>query len=122
MTDNYIFCPFCGTTNWSIDRSGSFNGNALEYYKCQDCKDFSYTNIIERHESSIGLKYYSRNRFSVVSTIYPYIISIFYDKNSTQIQDYDSHEVILVLDHCVNFNWYKNEELVDKIRKYVLFS
>jgi hypothetical protein len=120
MTYSYIFCPLCGAVKWLTDKTGSLNGARLEQYKCSGCKKFIYTDIIEAVEGTI--KYYSRKRFSVVATVGKYIVSVFYHNNSTQFQDADTDEVILVLNSAVTFNWYKNEELIEKIRKYLLFS
>lgn len=120
---DYIFCPFCGSNKWISDKSGGYNyKDRLESHKCSGCKNFTYCNIIKQEKSPAGLEIFSKGRFSVVAKIRPYIISVFYEKGSTQFQDIDSNDVILVLNRVVTFNWYKNEELVDKIKKYVVFS
>jgi len=121
---DYIFCPFCGGNKWISDRTGGHpTGNGrLESHKCAGCKKFTYVNSIKKEKSPAGLEIFSKSRFSVVAKIEPYIISVFYEKPATQFQDINTNNVILVLNSAVTFNWYKNEELVDKIKKYVVFS
>lgn len=122
MSYDYIFCPLCGAVKWITDKSGAFAGGKLESHKCSGCKKFTYVNLFNKTLSPAGLEVWARSRFSVVARIEPYIVSVFYHKNSTQFQNADSNEVILVLNSAVTFNWYKNEELVDKIKKYLVFS
>lgn len=119
---NYIFCPFCGCSKWLSDKKGNYNGSNLEYYKCLGCKKFTYNIISVKKTSSQGLEYFDREIFSVVVWLGKYMISVFYHNNSTQFQDEESREVILVLDHAVKFNWYKEEELFKKVKTYVVFS
>lgn len=122
MTTDYIFCPLCGATKWITDKTGYANKGKLTAHKCSGCKKFNYTNhtgIIE-HQVLVGVT--QTTRYSVVADIETYRISVFYHANTTQFQDIDSNNVVLVLNSAVSFNWYKNEELIDKIKKYLLFS
>jgi hypothetical protein len=124
MTTDYIFCPLCGATKWITDKTGSAHADKgrLTKHKCSSCKKFSYTNHSALIEHNILVGITQITRYSVVADIDPYRISVFYHANSTQFQDIDCNNVILILNSAVTFNWYKNEELIEKIKKYVLFS
>lgn len=121
-TTDYIFCPFCGAIKWTNDKSRYADGGRLEYHKCQGCKKFIYTNHIKNVKSPQGLEYFEKTRYSVEATVDKYKVTVFYHKKSTQFIDIDTGHVILVLSSPVTFNWYKNEELVEKIKKYLVFS
>lgn len=122
MSQDYIFCPFCGGVKWISDKTGYADGGRLASHKCAGCKKFTYVNHTElvKHPVLEGIT--KTTRYSVQADILPYRIIVFYHKNSTQFQDINTHQVILVVNSAVAFNWYKNEELVDKIKKYVVFS
>ena len=120
--NDYIFCPFCGGITWITDKSGYAKNGRLESHKCESCKKFTYVNHFEKTTSPGGLEHFRKSRFSIDARIDPYQVTVFYHKDSTQFRDIHSGYVILVLKQAVAFNWYKNEELVDKIKKYVVFS
>jgi hypothetical protein len=121
MTQDYIFCPFCGSTKWTLNKTKSINGE-LKSKQCSFCKKFTYVDItsLVEHKFLVGIT--QTTRFSVEAIIDKYRITVFYHNNSTQFQDMDSYDVILVVNSAVSFNWYKNEELLSKIKKYLVFS
>ncbi len=121
-TQDFIFCPFCGSIRWTTDKSGYAQKGRLERNTCAGCHKFHYVNHLEHTTSSSGLEIFCKKRYSVEATIDPYIIKVNYLEARTEFQDLDTYQVILTLDTAITFNWYKNEELVDKIKKYVLFS
>lgn len=121
-TTDFIFCPFCGGVKWTVDKSRKVAEGTLEYHKCQLCKKFVYTNVWNSGTSSAGLEVMNKRRYSVEAIIPPYKIQVFYLDNKTNFIDYDSGDLVLEVNLAVTFNWYKNEELVDKIKKYVVFS
>lgn len=122
MSCEYIFCPFCGSPEWISDKTGRYNSDPLEYYKCRLCKKFTYHVVMVKEKTPLGLEVFQRKIFSITVKIDKYMISVFYHNNSTQFQDEETREVILVLDQAVNFNWYKYEELIKKVKTYVVFS
>lgn len=122
MSQNYIFCPLCGGVKWISDKSGYINAGRIETNKCGACKKFTWTThtALVAHQVLVGIT--KTTSFSVQADISHYRITVFYHKNSTQFQDLDTNEVILTVNSAVAFNWYKNEELVSKIKTYILFS
>lgn len=122
MSCGYYFCPFCANSNWTVDKSGSFHDKTLQYHRCQKCKKFTYNTYQVKEVTEQGLEIFQRKFFSIIATVDEYIISVFYHNNSTQFQDESTREVILVLDQAIQFNWYKQDELIKKIKTYVVFS
>lgn len=123
MTKDYIFCPFCGGIKWTTDKSGQTNHGQLESYECSDCKKFYYSNHIEHTKSKeTGIEIFSKQRYKVEAKIESYTITVNYIKNTTLIEYTNGYGTVIELKHAVNFNWYKNEELMEKIKTYLVFS
>lgn len=128
MSPDFIFCPFCGATKWIIDKTGapisilaSFKGQ-LEHHKCSGCKNFTYSNIMEHDKSLAGLEYFKKIRYSVQAIIKPYEIDVSYVDKHTTLTEWETGKVLLKLNSAITFNWYKNEDLIEKIKKYLVFS
>lgn len=123
---DFIFCPLCGGVKWLVDKSrGVGNTPAkLETHKCNACKKFTYTNHIVPVKVPSILEIFASDitRYSIEATIGNYDISVFYKDKVTNFRDHTTMKLILSLDQAVTFNWYKNEELIAKIKKYVIFS
>jgi hypothetical protein len=123
MSQDYIFCPFCGGTKWITDKTKSAPGGKLTYHMCAGCKKFIYTDITTLIDHPILVSIYQTTRYSVKATIDPYIIEVLYKQNITNFWDSDDpSKLIMTVNSAVTFNWYKNEELIKKIKKYVVFS
>lgn len=128
MTHNnpqeYIFCPFCGSIKWITDKTGSSGkGQRLSYHKCSGCKKFTYTNVTVLIDHPILVGVTHTQRYSVEAEIGNYKITVFYyDKSMTEFVDLDKREVVLTINSPISFNWYKNDELISKIKTYVVFS
>ncbi len=118
MKQDYIFCPLCGATKWTTTKLHKFE----DHYTCSGCEKFQYINRVEHVKSESGLEYFQKRRYSVYAEIYPYTVSVYYDDNRTDFADADSQRIILSVPRAVAFNWYKGEDLVEKIKKYLLFS
>lgn len=127
-TTDFIFCPFCGAVKWITDKTGAIQAHhpggagTLESHKCSGCKKFTYINHWALGKSPAGLDIFNKTRFSVQADIEPYRILVLYKENITQFLDLYDKKLVLQVNACVTFNWYKNEELVDRIKKYVVFS
>lgn len=125
MNYDFIFCPFCGATKWTIDKTGAppagIKGQ-LEYHKCSGCKNFTYTNLVAHDKSPGGIEYFKKTRYSVVAIIKPYEIVVSYVDKHTTFTDWDTGNILLMLNSAITFNWYKHEDLIDKIKKYLVFS
>lgn len=119
---DFIFCPLCGGTKWITDPTGYADGGKLTYKKCTNCKKFTYINhtAIVEHAFLVGVTHTSK--YEIDATIDPYRIKVNYHKGFTQFLDAYSNKLVLEVQTAVNFNWYKNEALVKKIKTYVLFS
>ena len=119
---DYIFCPFCGGIGWITDKTRSDGKGRLTYHKCASCKKFAYTNITTLMDHPVLVGVTHTERYSVEAEISHYRIYVHYHINRTEFEDLDKFEVILTIDTAINFNWYKNDELVSKVKTYVLFS
>jgi len=122
MTINYIFCPLCGGVKWITDKSGNLQNIKLDMFKCSGCKKFLYKNAIEPVEHPTLLNITKTNRYSIEAEIEQYHVSVYYYNNTTEFRDAKSWKIILILNQVISFNWYKSEELVAKIKKYILLS
>ena len=120
--NDYIFCPFCGATKWVTDKTQATAKGKLTFHRCSSCKKFSYTNITTLIDHPILVGITQTTRYSVEAEISHYKILVSYYKDETEFEDTDKREVILTVNSAVQFNWYKNEELISKIKKYILFS
>ena len=122
MINDYIFCPFCGEAEWISDKTGSTKEGRLSYYKCKECKKFSYTNIsmLVKHNFLIGVT--EIKRYEVKAEVYPYLVTIAYLANKTIITDADSNKQIIELDKALEFDWYRDEKILEKIKFYLVFS
>lgn len=123
MTVDFIFCPLCGATKWLTTKTRASAQGRLTDNKCSGCKKFTYTNVtcLIKHPILIGIT--QTVRYSIEATIEPYRIGVFYQEPIvTNIWDSDTSQNLLSLNQAVTFNWYKNDELLDKIKKYILFS
>lgn len=119
---NFIFCPLCGGVKWITDKTGYADNGKLTYHKCAACKKFSYTNHTKLVDHPILVGVTHTTGYEVEAKIMPYKIRVNYHHNHTQFSDEASNKLILEVNTAVKFNWYKNEELVNKIKKYVVFS
>ncbi len=123
MTVDFIFCPLCGATKWLTTKTRASTKGKLTDHTCSGCKNFTYTNVTcpVKHSVLVGIN--QTVRHSVEVTIKPYLIAVYYqDPPATYINDSKTLERLVTLKSAVTFNWYKNEELLDKIKKYILFS
>lgn len=118
MKQDYIFCPLCGASKWTTTKLHKTE----EHYKCSECEKFRYTNRIEHATSEGGLEYFQKKRYSIYAEVYPYTVSVYYYDNRTDFADADSQTIILRLPRAIDFNWYRDEDLINKIKKYLLFS
>lgn len=123
MNDDFIFCPLCGESSWLTDKSRTYDEARLESHKCSDCKKFTYTNIVKKAESELGLFFYHKTRHSIEAEVGEYLINtLCQDGGQTQIRYVNDWKIILTLNKVVGFNWYKSEEITLKVKKYLLFS
>lgn len=125
MSYEYIFCPFCGGSLWITDRTQrvtTSSGGKITHNKCDSCKAFSYSNISVPVEHPLLFAITESKRLQVTAWILPYKIIVNYLDNFTEFYELDGGKFILKINQAVNFDWYKNEELVEKIKKYVVFS
>ena len=110
----YIFCPFCGSPKWITDTSSIRHWN-----QCADCKYFKYYNR-EVKLIAQGVSYLIKD--CVIAAFEPYTVCVDYIKNTTDIYHTRKHSLMVTLPRAIEFNWYKQEELVDKIKTYITFS
>jgi hypothetical protein len=122
MNEDYIFCPLCGGMKWLVDKTGTSHDGRLTFHECSSCKNFNYTNetVIVKSEILIGVT--NTSRLSVMADIFPYLISVYYKENKTEIMDTDSFKLLLRFNKVIQFNWYRSEEVIDKIKKFLVFS
>lgn len=122
MSIDFIFCPLCGATKWNIDRNQPHPDGKVASYKCNGCKNFTYKNItsIVKHSILVGIT--QTTRLSIDAKIEPYFISVNYKVKQTDFLDCESGKLLLSVNTAVAFNWYKNEELINKVKKYLVFS
>lgn len=121
-TQDYIFCPFCGSVKWTTDKSGYAQEGRLEKHECSGCKKFTYTNHMQHTKSPAGLEIFEKKRYSVVAHIDPYLITVNYFDKTTIFESWSTGTLILSLGAAVTFNWYKNDDLLEKIKLYTVFS
>lgn len=122
MINDYIFCPFCGEVEWISDKTGSCAKGRLSYYKCKGCKKFSYTNISMLVKDTFLHGVTELKRYEVKAEVEPYLITIAYFANKTIISDAYSHQQIIELDKVIEFDWYKDDKILEKIKFYLVFS
>lgn len=122
MINDYIFCPFCGEVEWLVDKTGTAKEGRLAYYKCKGCKKFSYTNISMPFKSTILECVTEVKRYEVKAEIEPYIVTIAYLANKTIITDSFSRKPVIELDKVIEFDWYKDDKILEKIKFYLVFS
>lgn len=122
MSYDFIFCPLCGGSKWLTDKTRSNIDGKLIQHKCADCKEFIYINHTTAFEHPVLVGLTKTVRYSIQVRIYDYIIVVNYHDNTTVFESYDSGDLILKLNVAVAFNWYKNEDLIEKIKKYIVFS
>jgi hypothetical protein len=123
MTVDFIFCPLCGATKWLTNKTRASAQGRLTEHRCSGCKNFTYTNVtcLVKHAVLVGIT--QSVRHSIEATIKPYKIGVFYQEPIvTNIWDSETSQLLLSLNSAVTFNWYKNEELIEKVKKYILFS
>lgn len=122
--NDYIFCPLCGSMAWTIDRSTGGNDTRTEHHGCIECQKFSYTNttILSHIDPVTNICYFSKTRKSETAVIGPYFITILFNHNFTSIRYAKDLELILSLDQVIPFDWYKGDDLLEKINTYMVFS
>jgi hypothetical protein len=125
MSTNYIFCPFCGGSTWTTDKTREAMGGRLESYKCGECQKFIYIEHLKRGQllSPSGLIFIERKPYQIEALIGKYQVIVYCAQNATHFLDFQENKVILALGYVVKFNWYAREEvLLDKIKTYLVFS
>lgn len=122
MSYDYIFCPLCGSVKWQTDKTGYADKGRLEEHKCTSCQNFVYVNHITHETTENGLKVFYKKSYSIKAYIGEYTINVSHFNNWTEILDADAFTVILHLDKALTFNWYSDEAVVEKIKKYLVFS
>jgi hypothetical protein len=128
MTFDYIFCPLCANDRWLADKTGKFDDARLEKFTCGKCRKFIYINTVKDKQiyNPYDLLIISsdKKRFSTIAHIQRYRISIFHHKQSSLIEDLeDSLKVLLSLEQELTINWYqKEEDIINKIKTYIVFS
>jgi len=128
MTVDFIFCPLCGASKWLTDKTGSCSTGKLTKYNCSGCKNFKYVNVTRLVKHSVLVGITQTVRYSVEAVIKPYSVTVFYfsgingdEPGFTNIRS-DTGELLVSIKSIITFNWYKDELLLDKIKKYILFS
>lgn len=116
QSQDYIFCPLCGEHNWKVDKTQF----PVTIHTCSDCKKFIYTEITKTTESSIGLKIYHKELRTEEVSVDEYHIHINHQENWTEVQK--DYSVILKLPKAVVFDWYRETNIKDKIKKFLVFS
>lgn len=125
MTYDFIFCPLCGATKWLADKTLGDPRGKLTVHKCSGCKKFKYTNITVPVEHPIFTAVTQSIRYEVLADIAPYSIRVHHLDNFTEIYDHDARSadnLIIKLEKAIPFNWYSDEDVIEKIKKYLLFS
>ncbi len=122
MIEDYIFCPLCGGVDWTSDKTGTTKEARLTWYKCTACKKFSYTNATSIVKNTFLIGVTEVKRYAVKAEIEPYRINILHDVNETVIRDAYTSKEILTIAKALDFNWYRPEEVIEKIKFYLLFS
>ena len=112
---DYIFCPLCGEHSWRTDKT-----QFPTIHSCSDCKNFSYTEITKTLISSIGLKIYHRELETETVIMDDYEIRINHQEKWTEV--IKNYEVILKIQKALIFDWYKDKDVKDKIKKFLVFS
>src|SRR5688572_4454448 len=103
MNSDFIFCPFCGSSDWITDKTRQYNDEMFISNKCAGCNNFGYAGTKDSlHE--------------IHATMRPYKVVVDYEFEFTGIYALDN-STILYLEQLINFNWYKYEETLDKIKK-----
>lgn len=118
MTKDFIFCPFCGEVEWTVDKSRAGEGDA---FSCSKCKKFTYINIMQHKKTESGFEYFEKVRSSIRADLEIYAIEIDYLDKKTIIKD-SWLTTILTLHKIIDFNWYNQDEVIEKVKKYLVFS
>ena len=115
---NYIFCPLCSNHNWKrIERSSLVQ---LTEHRCESCNNFEYTEVSKHMTSESGIQIFYKELYSEKVWVDDYFININHQENWTEIVKYS--RVILKIPRAVIFDWYKENNIKDKIRKFLVFS
>lgn len=122
---DFIFCPMCGCTEWRTHKLREVAEGRLTRYECNECKKFAYTNLTKLvpHQLLVGVT--EVVRYSEAVTIDPFYISIFHHGRGspvTNIRNADSYELLLSLPKAIKFDWFKHTSVLEKVRKYLVFS
>jgi hypothetical protein len=118
---DFIFCPLCGASKWIKDPSAAISKDSkLIHNSCLACKNFSYSNITQLINHPILSNITQSKTFEISAKIPPFKIVVNYHHSYTTF--YKDDKSILTVNSPVNFNWYKNKELIPKIKTYILFS
>ncbi len=105
----FIFCPLCGQQEWLTTKT-SLNKQPIVTWLCSDCRDFSYLS----HENG--------KLFSVGADVSKYRVVVYYDKPATLIFNKHKDKLLLKIDLSIDFDWYDPDKLIDKLKKYIVFS
>jgi hypothetical protein len=108
MSNDYIFCPLCAGSEWITDKTRRYHDEIFIHNRCIDCKNFAYAGT-------------NTKLLEVEAIMQPYKVIIDHEYDFTIITAMDG-TTILHIKQVINFNWYKYEETLDKIKKYVVFS
>lgn len=120
---DYIFCPLCGASKWISDKTGSVENNKLSLYRCTACKKFQYTNITVPYTDTFLHAVTQIRRYSVKAELEKYCITVLYaPENQTTIRDAETFKELIKLNKPIEFNWYRPEEVAEKVKFYLVFS
>ncbi len=119
---DFIFCPFCGETEWVCEQIQQVAEGRLHEYKCKDCKKFNYTNISYLIKDTILHAVTGLKKYNLRVEVYPYLVDVAYLTNKTTITDADTHREILTINKVLDLNWYREEEIREKLKFYLVFS
>lgn len=108
MSNEYIFCPLCGSCEWITDKTRRYYDEIFIHNRCINCKNFFYAGT-------------NSKLFEIEAILNPYKVVIDYEHKFTLITTMDD-TTILYIEQIINFNWYKREQALNKIKRYVVFS
>ena len=117
---DYIFCPLCGEHEWKIDKTKKCEDGHLTDHRCGDCKKFFYTEVMKHTKTESGLEIFYKELYEEQVFIEDYDIMINHFHNWTQVKK--DYTVILKLPRAVKFDWYRDKDIKDKIKKFLVFS
>jgi hypothetical protein len=122
QSQDYIFCPLCGEHQWTVDKTRSSENGPLVEHKCGSCRKFIYVEVSTFAVMQSGLKVFYRELHSEEVFIDDYHINICHQPSHEFTCVRKDGNLILDLKHPVKFDWYKDKNVKDKIKKFLVFS